>query len=544
MPNSIYALILAGGTGSRLWPRSRTRHPKQFLDLMGDQTMIQEAQKRLLPLIPPEHTFVATSAQYIDIVARQLPGLPAENIIGEPVGRGTAAAIGLTAMLIRRRSPDAIMAIQTSDHLIQRVDVFRRALEAAGHVAAEGWLVTLGIRPDYPETGYGYIERGDFLGMVGEFEGFKVRRFIEKPELDAAREFIAGGNHDWNSGMFVWQVGRILAEMERHLPQLYAGLEQIAETIGTPEFPETLATIFPKLPNVTIDYGIMEKAEMVAVLPIEIGWNDVGSWSSVFDVLPKDTANNAVVGRHISPDTRNSLIVSPNRLVATIGLEDLVIVDTEDVLLVCRRDRAQDVRALVEILKEDGEAGYLDGRASAEPLNVEEIRTLFDSGDRLDRALLSMLLHAGLWPSHIAGAASTDFDLIQGWFATPDGKRPLPNKTRNLIYAWMEEQNTLHFRFSQCWPTSQDLKRALDEIGARSGIRLTVDRLYETLARALFEASEEGQVMRKVLGEEVDLVKVPLHALFPFSLPDFTGNETNELGERAHRVLNDAAARL
>jgi mannose-1-phosphate guanylyltransferase len=447
-------------------------------------------------------------------------------------------------MMIRRRQPDAVMAVQTSDHIVQRVDVFRRALEAAGHIASEGWLVTLGVRPDYPETGYGYIERGDFLGMVGEFEGFEVRRFIEKPDLELARAFVEGGIHDWNSGMFVWQVDRILDEMKRHLPELYDGLDRIARTIGTPEYGTTLEEIFPGLPNVTIDYGIMEKAEKVAVLPIEIGWNDVGSWSSVFDVLPKDTANNAVVGRHISPDTRNSLIVSPNRLVATIGLDDFVIIDTEDVLLVCRRDRAQDVRKLVEILKQDGEAGYLDGRAAAEPLTAGEIRTLFDCGNRLSRALLSMLLHAGLWPSHITGAVSADFDMIQGWLSTPDGKRPLPSKTRNLIYAWMEEKDTMQFVFAKHWPTSEDLKRSLTELGDRAGVRLTVDRIYETLARALFEASEEGQVMRKVLGDEADLVKVPLHALFPFSLHDFSGNEHNELGERAHRVLNEAASRL
>ncbi|HUF38641.1 MAG TPA: mannose-1-phosphate guanylyltransferase [Anaerolineales bacterium] len=544
MPNPIYALILAGGTGSRLWPSSRTRHPKQFLELTGDQTMIQEALKRLVPLVPPERTYVATGAQYLDIVAKQLPGLPAENLIGEPVGRGTAAAIGLTAMMIRRKNPQAVMAVQTSDHLIQRVDVFRRALEAAGHVASEGWLVTLGIRPDYPETGYGYIERGDFLGQVGEFEGFAVRRFIEKPDLEVARAFVEGGNHDWNSGMFVWQVQRILEEMERHLPELYAGLDRIAAAIGTPDYQATLEEVFPDLPNVTIDYGIMEKAEKVAVLPIEIGWNDVGSWSSVFDVLPKDAANNAVVGRHISPDTRNSLIFSPNRLIATIGLDDFVIVDTDDVLLVCRRDRAQDVRKLVEILKQNGEAGYLDGLPGAEPLSAGEIRELFSEANSLEKALLSMLLHAGLWPSHIAGASSADFDLIGGWLDTPDGRRPLPNKTRNLIYAWMAEQDKIQFSFSKQWPGSQDLKRDLAAFGERAGVRLSIDRLYETLARALFEASEEGQVMRKVLGDEVDLVNVPLHALFPFSLSDFSGNESNELGERALRVLNDAEGRL
>lgn len=506
--------------------------------------MLQQAQARLGPSIQPDHVFVATGQQYVDTVARQLPNLPPQNIIGEPVGRGTAAAIGLAALHIRRRSPEAIMAVVTADHIIQKTDVFRRALESAGHVAGEGWLVTLGIRPDYPETGYGYIERGEFLGMVGEFEGFEVRRFVEKPDLERARTYVADGRYDWNSGMFIWQAGRILDEMSVHLPDLYAGLAQIEAAIGTPVYREVLAEVFPHLPNVTIDYGIMEKAGKVAVLPIEIGWNDVGSWSAVYDVLPKDSANNAVIGLHITPDTRSSLIVSPNRLVATIGLEDVVIVDTDDVLLVCRRDRAQDVRKVVDLLKQNGESGYLEGSLAAPALAAAEAEALFSRATSLEKVLVSLLLHAGLWPSHIAGIRSADVDLIQGWVDTPDGRRPLPEATRRFLYAWLREQDTLQFQFGAFWDSSQAIKSALQALGERAGISVSVDRLYETLARAIYESSDEGQVVRTVLGEEIGLVRVPLHALFPFSLADFKGNETNALGERAHRVLNRAVEQM
>lgn len=544
MPIPLYALILAGGAGSRLWPRSRTHHPKQFLDLMGETTMLQQAQTRLLPMIPPANTLIATGRQYVETVKKQLPALPVENIIGEPVGRGTAAAIGLAALHIASRTPDAVMAVLTADHLIKNVDVFRRALEAASHVAGEDWLVTLGIKPDYPETGYGYIERGDFLGMVGEFEGFQVQHFVEKPDLLRAREYIANGSFDWNSGMFIWKVGRILSEMERHLPDLYAGLNEIAASIGTDEYEQVLDTAFPVLPNVTIDYGIMEKSEKVAVIPVDIGWNDIGSWSALYDVLPKDSGNNAVVGQHVSPDTKNSLVVSPNRLVATIGLEDFVIVDTEDVLLVCPRDRAQDVKQLVEILKRNGDAGYLDGVQVTQPLDEDEIAALFASADKLEKTLISLLMHAGLWPSHIVGLKSADVDLIHGWVHTPDGKRPLPDFTRQLIYEWLLDADSLQFNLAKHWRTRDDLKAALSDIGSRAGVHVTVDRLYETLARALFEASDEGQAMRSVLGDEANLVRVPLHALFPFSLADFSGNEINSLGRRAHRVLNQAAENL
>lgn len=544
MPNPLYALIMAGGTGSRLWPRSRTQHPKQFLDITGDLTMLQQSQQRLLPLIPIERTLVATNRQYVEIVTRQLPEMPPDNILGEPTGRGTAAAIGLAAVHLRKRNPDALMAVLTADHLIKKTDTFRQVLQAAADVASEDWLVTLGITPNYPETGYGYIERGEFLGMVGDFEGYRVERFVEKPDLARAESYVSSGNYAWNSGMFIWKVRRILEEMERHMPDLYEGLLKIEADINTVRAEETLLKLFPTLPNQTIDYGIMEKASQVAVLSVDIGWHDVGSWSAVYDVLPRDKSNNVVVGRHVTPDSVNSLIYSPKRLVATLGLDDVVIVDTDDVLLVCPRSRAQDVKKIVDILKVNGEAGYLDGVVNVQPLSKEQISRVFEVSDNQEKVLVSLMLHAGLWPSHIATLTSQHFDFIKGWVVTPEGKRPLPEITRRYLFAWFQETNRFVFSFSEIWKDSISVKDTLAGVGRRIGATLNVDVLFETLARALFATSEEGQVIQKVLGEEADLVRVPLHALFPFSTPDFSGAENDPLGERAHIVLNRASEQL
>lgn len=357
--DQLYAVIMAGGSGTRLWPRSRAARPKQFLDLISPATMLQEARDRLHPLIPPERTIIVTGAAHRETVAEQLPGVPSENILGEPEGRGTAAAIGLAAAYLRKRDPGSAMAVLTADHLIARTEVFRAALDAAARVAADGWLVTLGIEPAYPETGYGYIERGDELPIATAFSAYAVARFEEKPKRVKAEEFMRSGRHSWNSGMFIWRVDRILDEMQRQMPDLRAGLDTITSAVGTPDEANTLAAVWPTLPKNTIDYGVMEKAERVAVIPVEIGWNDVGSWSSVYDVLSKDDDGNAVVGQHLNIDSRGNLIHSPQRLVAAIGLENLIVVDTGDAILICPRDRAQDVKAIVSRLQQEGKKEYL-----------------------------------------------------------------------------------------------------------------------------------------------------------------------------------------
>ncbi len=365
-----YALIMAGGSGTRLWPRSRVSHPKQFLDITSEMTMLQESLTRLSPLIPPERVLIATNAGYVDLAAEQAPMVPAANILGEPQGRGTAAAIGLAAIHLRKRDPDAIMIVLTADHLIRDTQALQQALAAASEVAGKGWLVTLGITPSYPETGYGYIELGPVLPNVPTFQhsnvptvnglkAYQVARFVEKPDLARAEEFVSSGRYTWNSGMFAWKVEQILGEMERNMPALYGKLREIERSLGTPQADEVLQKVWPTLANETIDYGVMEKAERVAVLPVEIGWSDVGSWASVYDVLPHDEQGNAVVGNHLSLDTSGTLIYSPDRLVATIGLEDMIVVDTGDALLICPRSRAQEVKQIVEMLRARGLERYL-----------------------------------------------------------------------------------------------------------------------------------------------------------------------------------------
>lgn len=353
MSEHLYALILAGGSGTRLWPRSRVALPKQFLALTSERTMLQEAQVRLGPLISPDRVLVATGATSVSTVAAQLPDVPAENILGEPQGRGTAAAIGLAAIHLRRRDPQAIMAVVTADHLIARPELFRETLATAAKNARAGWLVTIGIQPSYPETGFGYIEVDpSAAGKTGE--AVPVARFVEKPNRARAEEFLRAGHYYWNAGMFVWTVSQILDEIARLMPELHDGLSAIERSLATPAENETFEYVWPRLPNQTIDYGIMEKAERVAVIPVDLGWSDVGSWAALYDLLPKGERENAVVGRHLSPDTQRSLVYSPHRLVATLGLEDFIVIDTDDVLMIAPRSRAQDVKRLVDMLKADG----------------------------------------------------------------------------------------------------------------------------------------------------------------------------------------------
>ncbi|HSN75722.1 MAG TPA: mannose-1-phosphate guanylyltransferase [Anaerolineae bacterium] len=359
----LVVVILAGGSGTRLWPRSRQALPKQFLDLTGQGTMLQETFNRLTPLAPPERILVITNQQYVDLARQQLPELPADHIVGEPIMRGTAAAVGLGAVMAQHLRPDAIMASVHADHLILKPDRFRAALAAAAEVAERGSLVTLGIQPTFAHTGLGYVEHGQRLLPAGDHPVYRVVRFTEKPDLATARRFVADGSHSWNSGLFAWQVDRIMAEFAQHMPELHAGLAEIGRALGTLAANETLQRVFPTLPHQTIDYGIMEPAEDIAVLPVDIGWTDIGSWGTLLEVLDGDEAGNVVRGPDpvFALDTKNTLIYTAGRLVAAIGLEDMVIVDSGDALLICPKDRAEGVRQVVDWLEQTGREGYLHG---------------------------------------------------------------------------------------------------------------------------------------------------------------------------------------
>ncbi len=354
-----YAVIMAGGGGTRLWPLSRQSRPKQMLRLIEERSLFQTSVHRLMGVFPPERILVVTVKDQAEQLREQCPELPPENFLLEPMPRGTASVVGLAAVTLKHRDPHATMAVLTSDHYIGNEERFRHLLLAALDVANKGYLVTLGITPSFPATAYGYIQRGELIGVFRDLHAYRVLRFKEKPDENQARELLKSGDHSWNSGMFVWRVECILNEFSRQMPKLYSVLEAIDPVLGTPQYPEILNQLWHTLDPITIDYGIMEGARNAAVIPAEgLEWSDVGSWDALFDVLPSDEKGNIVMGgKHIPLDTRNTLVYvnQDRRLIVTIGVKDLVLVDTGDVLLVCRKDQAQKVRQVVEQLKKSGE---------------------------------------------------------------------------------------------------------------------------------------------------------------------------------------------
>lgn len=348
----MFALILAGGAGTRLWPRSRAALPKQLLALTGGDTMMQATVKRILPLVPLEHIFIATNQAYGPLIKEQLPGLPAANIIEEPSSKNTAPCIGLAAAHMRRLDPEAVMASLHADHFITDEEGFRQALLAAAEVAKEGYLVTLGITPDKPETGYGYIQRGPEIGHYNNHAVYQVSRFLEKPDLATAERFVASGEYYWNSGIFVWQLSTLLQAFSAHMPEFYSQLGQIEQALAAGQM---IDAIWQTIRSESIDVGIMERAAKVAVVPVNFGWNDVGSWAAIHEINIKDEHGNVALGaEHLAVDTRGTLVQGNGRLIATIGLEDVVIVDSDDALLICAKDKVQDIKKVVEWLKAQG----------------------------------------------------------------------------------------------------------------------------------------------------------------------------------------------
>ncbi len=354
-----YAVIMAGGSGTRMWPYSRQDHPKQALKIVGDRSMFQYAVERIASVFPSERIFVVTRARHAPILMDQMPELPDKNFILEPEGRGTAPAIGLAAIHLLHKDPDASMAILTADHYILNVERFCQVLTAAKRCATDGSMVTLGIQPTSASTGFGYIKQGSSLGEKNGFTYYAVQEFIEKPDSATALQMVVSGNYSWNSGMFIWQVNRIMEEFERQMPEFIAQLTTVRAALGTPDYQLVLEQVWPEVENQSIDYGIMEGAHQVIVLPVDIGWTDIGSWGSLFEILPPDEYQNVAVGQHIGINTRRSLVLANKRLVATLGVEDLIIVNTDDALLVCSRDCEQDVKAIVDQLKIERKTNFV-----------------------------------------------------------------------------------------------------------------------------------------------------------------------------------------
>lgn len=362
MTDNYYALILAGGGGTRLWPLSRRDRPKQLLQLIDDRSMFQLSVDRLAPLFPPERIYIVTGAGYVEPMREQTPQIPAGNFIVEPSGRDSAPAAALGAAVIHQRDPQAVIAQLAVDHHIGKPQTFLDLLRTAGEMAGRGYIVTLGIAPSYPATGFGYIRQGEAIAAVNGFTCYHTRGFTEKPDEATAQGFIASGEYSWNSGMFIWTAARAMAEFQSQQPAMYDLLTRIAASVDTSRFDDQLREIWPQMPKISIDYAVMENAAKMAVIPADVAWNDVGSWEALFEVHPADESGNLSRGagddRRVLVDTQNTLAVS-GRMVVTIGVEDLIIVDTDDVLLVCHRERSQEIREIVNRLRDTGRDEYL-----------------------------------------------------------------------------------------------------------------------------------------------------------------------------------------
>lgn len=366
--SDIFALIMAGGGGTRLWPLSRTDRPKQVLRLLGDRSLFQMSLDRLKPWIPDDRILVAAPADLSPALRAQAPMLAGESFLVEPSPKGTAAVIGLSALRLAQAHPQAVMVCLTADHHIGNAERLRHLLQAACEVAETGDLVTLGIPPLAPDTGYGYIERGESLG---EYRGVRVHRvlaFKEKPERAVAESYVADGRHAWNSGMFVWRVDSLLAGIRRWMPDLQRALEHLRVALGTAREPDVLAEVWPSIQPATIDVGLMERADNVAVVEAtDLMWADIGSWDRLYELRHPDADGNVLDSpARLAVDSRRTMVISKShddrskaKLVALLGVEDLIVIDTPDALLICPRDRAPEVRDLVERLKESGLEAYL-----------------------------------------------------------------------------------------------------------------------------------------------------------------------------------------
>lgn len=352
-----YGVIMAGGTGSRFWPLSRKKVPKQFLKLTGNEKMLNETIVRIHSFMELERIFIVTNEMYADSIKKLIPEkMPEENIIQEPASRNTAACIAYAAIELLEKYGNGIMCVFPSDHYIENTEAFSKVLLQAALVAEEkDSLVTIGIEPEYPATGYGYI-RYDKTETTKEKD---VIKFVEKPQYEEAEEYIKSKEYVWNSGIYVWKISKILQEIMLYMPELYECIKKIKPYIRNKRKNEFIKSIYQNMPNISIDYGVMEHSKNVKVIPSSFGWNDIGSWESLKVIYPEDSEGNVAVGDNVQIDTRNSIIYSEGRMIATLGVEDMIIVETQDAILVCHKDRAQEIRKITEELKKKKRQEYL-----------------------------------------------------------------------------------------------------------------------------------------------------------------------------------------
>jgi mannose-1-phosphate guanylyltransferase len=349
----LYAVIMAGGRGTRFWPRSRETRPKQLLNITGDEILLKKAVELIKAIVSIKRIKIVTTSSQADAVRSAVSEIPRGNVIIEPVGKNTAPAIGLSALFVLRDNPDAIMVILPADHYIEDEERFSQRIMAGAHQAARGdYLVTIGIPPRGPETGYGYIETDE---LIDEDELiYSVRSFHEKPDRETAASFVDQGNFFWNSGIFIARASTMLREIAEYLPHNYRCLKKIRESLGQDEESEAIAEAYREMEGISIDYGVMERSDRVLMVSGDFGWDDVGSWLSAAQYWPTDGDKNASIGEVVSVDSSQCIVYSPKKLVALLGVEDLVVVEEDDVILICKKGRSQDVRKLVEILRSQG----------------------------------------------------------------------------------------------------------------------------------------------------------------------------------------------
>jgi len=351
-----YAIIMAGGKGERFWPLSTSAHPKQVLALVGDRPMLAMTVEYVKDLIPPERVLIITRSDLVEVTREAVPALPAENVIGEPVGRDTAAACALGSALVKAKCPDGAFCILTADHVIGQLDLFRSTLQNGLQFALENdVLITIGMRPSFPSTGFGYIEAGEKIDCPGNLSCFRARRFVEKPDQETAEQYLAAGTFCWNSGMFIWSVNAFQKALGKCSPGLMKMAERMESVAWTPEFPGRLAEEYASLDKISVDYAIMEKADNIVMVQGEFAWDDVGSWPALANHREPDSSGNTILGTCETLEASDNIVVSHDRLTALIGVKDLVVVHSGNATLICPRDRAQEVKAMVQQLRAKGQ---------------------------------------------------------------------------------------------------------------------------------------------------------------------------------------------